>query len=348
MTASIRRGSRARRRRPPAAAVAVLAAIAALATACSAGGGAGAAAPRVNAALPLPAGVSTAASPPSTPPSGSPAPSCDAVASLRPAGPLPAPGAMPAGSTMERIQRRGYLIAGVDQDSYLFGYHNGSTQPGAPPVVGFDIDVIHQIAQAIFGDPNKVRFAIITQAQRIPAITSGQVDIVADSMTITCDRKQSVAFSTDYFHAGQRVLVDQNSAAASIDDLAGKKICAAAGTTSILTLEDPRYRVTAVSAVNWTDCLLLLQEGQVDGVSTDDSILAGLQQQDPYTKIVGPRFTQEPHGLAMPLGAADFVRFVNAVLDRIRSNGVWTQLYETWIGARLGPVPPPPAPTYQD
>lgn len=294
---------------------------------------------------PLPAGVTTVA------PTAAAVPStqdCDLLASLRPSGPLPAPGAMPAGSSMRRIEQRGYLIAGVDQDSYLFGYRDPSAASGAPPVVGFDIDVVHEIARAIFGDPNRVRFKIITQAQRVSAITSGQVDIVADSMTITCDRRKSVAFSTDYFDAGQRILVDSDSPVANVADLAGRKVCAVAGTTSIQTLAEPRYRLIAISAANWTDCLLMLQQHEVDAVSTDDSILVGLQEQDLYTKIVGPRFTSEPHGLAMPLNEPDFVRFVNAVLDRMRADGVWTQLYRRWIGTRLGPIPAPPPPTYQD
>lgn len=294
---------------------------------------------------PMPVGVTTVAPTPAAAPSGE---NCDALASLRPSGPLPAPGAMPAGSSMQRIERRGYLIAGVDQDSYLFGYRNPSTAPGAPPVVGFDIDVVHQIAQAIFGDPNRVRFKIITQAQRISAVTSGQVDIVADSMTITCDREKSVAFSTDYFDAGERILVDSDSPVADVADLAGRKVCAVAGTTSIETLAEPQYRLTAISAANWTDCLVMLQQGEVDAISTDDSILVGLQEQDPYTKIVGPRFTSEPHGLAMPLNEPDLVRFVNAVLDQMRADGEWTRLYQEWIGTRLGPVPAPPPPTYRD
>ena len=322
----------------------VAAALALLLGACGTGVEAAPTAQLPVGAKPLPAGVSTVA-PSAAAPS---AQSCDVLASLRPSGALPAPGAMPTGSTMRRIEARGYLIAGVDDDSYLFGYRNPSTASGASPVIGFDIDVVHAIAQAIFGDPNRVRFKIITQAQRITAITSGQVDIVADSMTITCDRKKSVAFSTDYFDAGERILVDSDSPVADVADLAGRKVCAVAGTTSIQTLAEPQYRLTAISAANWTDCLVMLQQGEVDAISTDDSILAGLEEQDPYTKVVGPRFTSEPHGLAMPLNEPDFVRFVNAVLDRMRADGVWTQLYQQWIGTRLGPVPAPPPSTYQD
>ncbi|OLE25149.1 MAG: hypothetical protein AUG49_11645 [Catenulispora sp. 13_1_20CM_3_70_7] len=291
---------------------------------------------------PLPDGVTTM---PPGPSGGVSVSGCEA--SLRPDGPLPAPGRMPAGSTMDKILRRGYLIAGVDEDSYLFGYRNPSTDPGAPPLIGFDIDFVREVAKAVFGSPDKVRYKAITKAQRISSLTDGTVDIVADIMTVDCERAEKVAFSSDYFDAGQRILVNQSSPVNSLADLAGRKACAAAGTTSIQTLANPAYRVVPVSAVNWADCMVMLQQGQVDAVSTTDLILVGLQVQDPYTKIVGPRFTYERHGLAMPHGDDDFVRFVNGVLEKIRGDGTWTAIYSHWVGDRLGPVPSPPPPVYQ-
>lgn len=290
--------------------------------------------------VPIPDGVATVSASPAPPLTG-----CDA--SLAPTGPLPAPGAMPAGSAMARIQQRGYLIAGVDEDSYLFGYRNPSSDPAAPPLVGFDIDFVQQVAAAIFGSPGHVRYQVLTKAERLAALHQGTVDLVADIMTVDCERAQQTDFSADYFDAGQRVLVNQASTVQTVGDLAGHRVCAAAGTTSIQTLADPKYGVIPVSAVNWADCLVMLQQGQVDAISTTDLILLGIEAQDPYTKIVGPRFTYERHGLGIPKGRADFIRFVNGVLDQVKANGTWTRIYTQWIGDRLGPVPAPPPPVYQ-
>ena len=290
--------------------------------------------------IPTPDGVQTVA--PSPPPSLS---GCDA--SLRPTGPLPAPNAMPAGSTMARIEQRGYLIAGVDEDSYLFGYRNPSPDPHAVPLVGFDIDFVREIAKAVFGSPDKVHYKVLTKAERLTALRDDSVDLVADILTIDCQRAAQVAFSSDYFDAGQRILVDQSSTVQDLADLAGKKVCAAGGTTSIQTLANPAYHVIPVSAVNWADCLVMLQQGQVAAISTTDLILLGLQVQDPYTKLVGPRFTFERHGIGLPFGEDDMVRFVNAVLENVRADGRWTQIYAQWVGTRLGPIPAPPPPVYQ-
>ena len=269
---------------------------------------------------------------------------CDPLASLRPSGPLPPPGRMPSGSPMAAIAKHGYLRVGVDQTTYLDGYRN----PRTGQLEGFDIDVARQIAQAIFGNPDRIQFKAITQNQRIPMIQHGAVDIVADSMTITCDREKKVAFSTDYFDAGEQVLVPTDSTVTGIGGLGGKKVCAAAGTTSIQVIAAQPSHPIPVAVNNWTDCLVMLEQGQVAAISTDNSILSGLAAQDPDTKLVGPLFTSEQHGIAVSLNAPGLVRFVNAVLERMRTDGRWTALYKEWFGTRLGPVPAPPAPSYRD
>jgi polar amino acid transport system substrate-binding protein len=264
-----------------------------------------------------------------------PAATCDPTASLRPAGP---PKVTP-GSFMAKIRARGYLIAGVDQTTYHFGFLN----PLNAKIEGFDIDMVRAVAAAIFGNPNKVQYKAITDAQRIPDIQSGAVDIVAHTMTINCARLKVVDFSTVYYDAGQRVLVEKDSRAAGIGDLGGKKVCATTGSTSIANIAAARPRPIPVAVPSWTDCLVLLQQGQVAAISTDDSILAGLAAQDPYSRMVGPRFTNEPYGLAISKQHADFVRFVNEVLAKLRGNGQWAASYAHWIGT---PVPAPPPAHY--
>jgi polar amino acid transport system substrate-binding protein len=266
--------------------------------------------------------------------------SCDPRASLRP-GTLPPPGRMPAGSTMAQIAQRGRLVVGVDQNNYRFGFRD----PHSGELTGFDVDLAREIAKAIFGDPDRIQFRAISSGDRIKAIQDGTVDLVVRTMTMTCERWEQVAFSSEYFTAGQRVLVPHDSAARRIGDLRGRKVCAAAGSTSIRNVA--AAGAVPVSVVDWTDCLVLLQQHQVAAVSTDDSILAGLAEQDPHTRIVGPKFSDEPYGIAISRSHGDLVRFVNAVLERLRADGTWTRLYNRWLTA-LGPAPTPPAARYRD
>jgi polar amino acid transport system substrate-binding protein len=283
---------------------------------------------------------------PASPPSSTAAPNCgDPTASLRPRGPLPAPGRMPAGTFMRTIQDRGHLIVGVDQNTLLFGYLN----PFNGQIEGFDIDVLRQVAQAIFGNPNAIEFKAISSAQRIPVIQDRSVDLVADAMTINCERSKQVSFSSVYYEAGQRVLVPSNSPVRGIGDLRGKKVCATAGSTSIENLSNSVFHPVPYAVPLRTDCLVALQEGKVAAISTDDAILYGLKAQDPYTKIVGARFTDEPYGIAINKGHPELVRFVNAVLAGMRGDGTWASIYEKWLGrVTHAPAPAPPHAHYRD
>jgi len=167
------------------------------------------------------------------------------------------------------------------------------------------------------------------------------VDIVAHTMTITCARLQQVDFSSVYFDAAQRVLVLKSSMAKSLTALRGQKVCATSGSDSLAVIA--AKRAIPVAVPYWTDCLVLLQQGDVAAISTDDSILDGLVAQDPWTKLIGPRLTDEPYGLAISKRHPDFVRFVNAVLQELRTNGQWAASYAHWIGT---PVPAPPPAQY--
>ena len=262
--------------------------------------------------------------------------SCDPTASLRPAGP---PRVSP-GSFMAKIRARGYLIAGVDSGTFDFGFLN----PFSGQFEGFDIDMLHAIAKAIFGDPNRIEFKSITDAQRKTVLRLGSVDIVAHTMIITCDRLKTADFSTVYIDTSQRVLVAKNSPAKSLADLGGQKVCATKGSISLARVATAPSHPIPVAVPYWTDCLVLLQQGDVAAISTDAVILTGLTVQDPETKLVGPQFTSDPYGLGIPKRHPDLVRFVNAVLAQMRADGQWAASYAHWFGS---PAPAPPEARYQ-
>jgi polar amino acid transport system substrate-binding protein len=287
-----------------------------------------------------PSSTPTTSAATTTPP---PASCANPLASFAPTGPNPAPGTpMPPGSYMATIQNRGRLIAGVSADTLLLSARN----PLNGQIEGFDVDMLKAVSKAIFNDPNRIEFRVITTAQRIPALTSGSVDIVADAMTINCARWQQIDFSTEYYRAGQKVLVAKGSPAKSMADLKGKRVCAPNGSTSMDKLRTFPGLIPVGSDTH-TGCLVLFQQDKVDAITGDDTILAGLAAQDPYAHVVNaPAFTAEPYGIGVSKTHPEFVRFVNGVLAQMRAGGQWKTSYDTWLKAALGPAPAPPAAVY--
>jgi polar amino acid transport system substrate-binding protein len=310
---------------------AVLGAVALLATACGSAGAPVDPAPVGAVAPPQPANVGGADN---TGGGGTADTSCNPLASLRPTNGL----SISDDSTMAKIRERGQLIAGVDQTTFLFGFRN----PTSGQLEGFDIDMVNQIAKALFGSAEgRVRFRAIPSKLREDVLEQKQVDIVVRTYSITCGRLKRVNFSTAYYQAGQRILVDGGSRVTQLSDLAGRRICATKLSTSLTKIASDPSKPVPVSVDNWSDCLVMLQQKQVDAVSTDDVILAGMLAQDPTLKIVGDRFTEENYGIGVPKENEDMVRFVNAVLENVRG-GAWQDSYAKWLGTKLGGGTPPP------
>ncbi|ALG86197.1 glutamate ABC transporter substrate-binding protein [Gordonia phthalatica] len=266
---------------------------------------------------------------------------CNTTAGLRPTA-MPTPGRMPAKSTMERIAQRGRLIVGTDLGSNPLSFRD----PISGDVKGFDIDVAHWIAGAIFGDENLIEYRMLSNDSRLKALEERTVDVVVKTMSITCERLKVVDFSVPYYAASQQILAYRNSGITQAADLAGKTVCATRASTSIARAQKVVPSAKYVTTASWADCLVMMQQGQVEAITSDDTILAGIASQDPWVHVVGDSLGTENYGVGVPKGEDDFVRFINGVLAAREADGSWQRSYNEWLSL-LGPGSPPPT-TYRD
>lgn len=259
---------------------------------------------------------------------------------------LPASGALTG--RLAEIRARGYLIAGVSADTLLMGARN----PLTGQIEGFDIDLVHEIAKAILGDAAKVQLVVITAGQRQSFLVNRTVDIVVRNMTMNCARwlDWPIAFSAEYYHSGQKVLVRKGSTATSLDDLAAAKakVCAPTGTTSLAKLQEFVAKgVVPVTADTHTGCLLHFQQAKVDAITGDDTVLAGLATQDPYAVVPAQTaITAEPYGVGFNSEDKVFVQYVNRLLETTKADGRWKASYDRWLAPSLGDAPTPPTAVY--
>lgn len=232
-----------------------------------------------------------------------------------------------------RIVERGRLVVGLDQGSNLFSFRD----PVSGQLEGFDVDLAREIARDIFDDPERVEFRSLTSEERVQALQDGRVDVVVKSMSITCERRATVRFSAPYYSANQRLLTVRGSGLQELEDLDGKRVCVARGTTSAARLREIVTSLTVLTVNTWADCLVAIQQGQVDAITTDDAILAGVAAQDPNLEIVGRYVAAEPYGVGIPkstpeLNTDGLVRQVNATLERIQADGTWRTMFSRWLG----------------
>jgi ABC-type amino acid transport substrate-binding protein len=247
-----------------------------------------------------------------------------------------------AETTLEKIARTETLTIGTRTGSPPFGYVNSKNE-----WVGFSIDLVEQvIAPALsqkLGKQVKVEKKESAPPTRIPLLTSNAVDLIAETMTDTRTRRESVDFSLTFFVTGAQFLVKKGSPIKGIANINGKRIAAQQGSTNARIIREKAPKAVLREFPDQPAAFQALVQGQVDAYTNDGIQLAGLKSKAPNPAqwdIVGDFYSYEPYGMAMRKGDADFRNAVNsALMDGIES-GRFFEIYEKWFGAK-GELPYP-------
>jgi len=250
-----------------------------------------------------------------------------------------------AETTLEKIARTGTLTIGTRTGSPPFAYIDKQNE-----WVGFSIDLVEQlIVPAVskkIGKPVKLEKKESTPPTRIPLLASNAVDLIAETMTDTRSRRDSVDFSLTFFVTGAQFLVKKGSPIKGIKNTAGKRVAAQQGSTNAKII---RERVPTAQLREFPDqpaAFQALAQGQVDAYTNDGIQLAGLKAKAPNPRdweIVGEFYSYEPYGMALRKGDSDFCVIVNNGLMEGVDSGKFFEIYEKWFGPK-GEVPYPMSP----
>src|SRR5919201_2155714 len=231
-----------------------------------------------------------------------------------------------AQSTLDTVKKRGKLIAGVKTDFPPFG-----TIDSAGENVGFDGDVAHRFAKALFNDEQQVDLVAVTSGNRIPFLQSGKIDIVIATVTITDERRQVVEFSEPYFMSGSLLLVPKSSTAKSLDDMAGKTVAVVQGAIQDRDVEQLQPKATRVKFGKVSEAVLAVKGGRADAYVHDDIVILSLAKENPDLKAVGTPLMPRPYGIAVRKGDVEFVKWVNAQLNAMKADGTYDRLWKKYV-----------------
>ena len=247
-----------------------------------------------------------------------------------------------AQSTMEKIDKSSTLVIGTRTGSPPFAYVDKNNQ-----WVGFSIDLVEKaILPALNKKLNKqIKLEKKESAPqtRIPLLTANAVDLIAETMTDTQSRRESVDFSLTYFVTGAQFLVKKGSPVKNLQTVANRRVAAQQGSTNAKII---RERVPSVKLLEFPDqpaAFQALAQGQVHAYTNDGIQLAGLKAKAPRPDewaVVGEFFSYEPYGMAMRKNDSDFRQLVNVGLMDAIAGGLYFELYEKWFGPK-GEVPYP-------
>lgn len=254
-------------------------------------------------------------------------------------------GAVTAGyaeSTLEKIDRTDTLTIGTRTGSPPFAFINRNNE-----WVGFSIDLVEQaIVPAIsrkLGKAVKVEKKESTPQTRIPLLSSNAVDLIAETMTDTRSRRESVDFSLTFFVTGAQFLVKKGSPIKGIQSIEGRRIAAQQGSTNARIIRERFPKARLLEFPDQPAAFQALAQGQAHAYTNDGIQLAGLKAKAPKPEewdIVGDFYSYEPYGMAMRKNDSDFRHVVNVGLMEAIESGKYFELYDKWFGPK-GEVPYP-------
>jgi ABC-type amino acid transport substrate-binding protein len=259
-----------------------------------------------------------------------------------------------ADETMDRINKTGKIRVGWREGSIPFAF----VDPKVGKHVGFSVDMTYLLVEKLsehFGKKIEIQSFTVTPKTRIPMVANATVDVEMGSTTYTQQREEVVDFSYIFFFSETTFLVPKDSPIKTIDDLNGKRLGAARGTTNLKAIEDQaaagKYKPKDIVVVEThPEGFLALKGKKVDAYSTDRSLLEGLRMKAPDPenwKTVDFAIAYEPYGYMMREGNSDIRDFVNNTIVWSIKTGKFFELYEKWMGPK-GVVPIPMSKAYRD
>jgi glutamate/aspartate transport system substrate-binding protein len=243
--------------------------------------------------------------------------------------------------TMAKIKASGAISLGV-RDSSALSYTLGNGK-----YVGFHTEMAERIIDDLSkaaGKKLNINYTLVTSQNRIPLVQNGTVDLECGSTTNNATRAKDVDFAYNTYMEVVRVAVRANSGIKDLKDLNGKSVATTTGTTSVQILrKNERAQGVDFKEVfgkDHADSFLLLESGRADAFVMDASILAANIAKSKNPKdfaIVGPELSVEPIACMVRKGDTEFLKAVNASIERQVKDGSLAKIYDKWM---MQPVPP--------
>lgn len=245
--------------------------------------------------------------------------------------------------TLAKIDQAGEIVIGHRESSVPFAYLDDSQNP-----IGYSMDLCMRIVDAVnerLGEKVDVRFVPVNPKTRIPLLANGTIDLECGSTTNNLTRQQQVDYSHVTFITGTKLLVKKGSGISEVEDLDGKVVALAQGTTNEravkAAIEEKGMSVKILPVKDHAAGFLALETDRVDAYSTDHILLFGLisKAKNPGDYMVTGRFlSYDPYALMVRRDDSEFRLLVNKTLSDIFRSGEINGMYDKWFDP-LG-VPP--------
>ena len=231
------------------------------------------------------------------------------------------------------IKSRQRWIIGVKCDTPPFGYTDVRGKNA-----GVDVEIARWFARYAFGRAQRVTFVCAPTATREPLLTTNRVDLVISTFTYTTDRDTRIDFSRAYYKASGRLLVKNDSAIRTLNDIRGKRVATTSGSVYDRWMKRcfPTTEVIVVDSV--TAALIAFNQGRSDAVMFDDTSLALVAATDQSSKMTEDIFLEGPYGIGIKQGNVALKRWVDSRLELMRKKDLFQPIIRNNLAPRFVPA----------
>lgn len=198
--------------------------------------------------------------------------------------------------------------------------------------VGFDLDLADAIIKQM---GSQMEFKSMGFDALIPAVQSGQIDMIAAGLDATPEREKQVAFSDKYFTQNGYVIIvrKDNNDIKDWADLEGKNVGAQVGTQQVKLAQEAKPAQVKQLDSN-SQAFMELQAGTLDAVAIDQPVGMYYLKQggDKDLKLVGTAKEASGMVFAMKKDNKELQAAVNKALKELHENGTYDKIYEKWFG----------------
>jgi polar amino acid transport system substrate-binding protein len=230
----------------------------------------------------------------------------------------------------EAIKKQGLLRVGVKCDYPPDGYLDAQGKPQ-----GVEVSLAKQIAAYAFGSPDKVEFACVTAANRIPSLQGGKIDLILATLGVSAERAQVIDFSDNYAWGGSDVLVPKDSPIKSLTDFAGKNVIVMKGAWQIGWFEKNVPSANLLKLDGISDGLQALLQKRADGFAHDLDVLRPIAKKNSDVKLVGEIYQLGYRAAGIRKGEKDWVDYVNAAVAQAKKDGLIAKWVKEHVEADL-------------
>lgn len=238
-------------------------------------------------------------------------------------------------AALDAIKANGVVRIGVFSDKPPFGYIDAS---GVNQ--GYDIFFAKRLTQELLGDENKVQFVLVEAQNRVEFLKSDKVDIILANFTQTPERAEQVDFTLPYMKVSLGIVVPEDSAIASVEDLKGKKLIVNKGTTAdaYFTKEEKNLGLAEIVRFDQnTETFAALKDGRGDALAHDNTLLFAwakdAQDKDGkgFKVVVRELGSKDVIAGAVKKGNAELKGFIDELIVKLASEQFFHKDYEATL-----------------